>query len=99
MFIIRIKANFIVQILLRPLARKYFERLNEPDKSRIKASLDDLRKEPPEGDIRPLTGQAGYFRVKIGNYRILFRYEDDTIFITNIDPRGQAYKKKNRGKK
>ena len=88
-----------MQVLIRPIARKYFERLNEPDKSRIKACLKDLEKEPPEGDIRPITGQAGYFRAKVGNYRILFRYEDHTIFVTNIDPRGQAYKKKNRGKR
>jgi mRNA-degrading endonuclease RelE of RelBE toxin-antitoxin system len=86
-----------MQVLLRPVARKYFERLNEPDKSRVKACLKDLGKEPPEGDIIPISGQTGYFRAKVGSYRILFRYEDNTIFVTNIDPRGQAYKKKNRG--
>jgi mRNA-degrading endonuclease RelE of RelBE toxin-antitoxin system len=86
-----------MQVLLRPVARKYFERLNEPDKSRVKACLKDLEKEPPEGDIIPISGQVGYFRAKVGSYRILFRYEDNTIFVTNIDPRGQAYKKKNRG--
>ena len=88
-----------MQVLLRPVARKYFERLNEPDKSRIKAVIKDLEKEPPEGNIRPITGQAGYFRAKVGNYRILFRYENKTIFVTNIDPRGQAYKKGTRGKR
>jgi len=88
-----------MQVLLRPIARKYLERLNEPNKGRIKDSLKDLEREPPEGNIRPITGQAGYFRVKTGGYRILFRYEGDTIFVTNIDPRGQAYKKKNRGKR
>jgi len=88
-----------MQVLLRPIAQKYFERLNEPDKSRIKTCLKDLGKEPPEGDIIPLAGHAGYFRARVGNYRILFRYENNTIFVTNIDPRGQAYKKKNRGKR
>jgi len=88
-----------MQVLLRPIARKYFERLNEPDKSRVKGCLKDLEKEPLEGDIVPITGQTGYFRAKVGNYRILFRYEENTIFVTNIDPRGQAYKKKNRGRK
>jgi mRNA-degrading endonuclease RelE of RelBE toxin-antitoxin system len=89
----------IMQVLLRPIALKYFERLNEPDKSRVKACLDDLEQEPPKGDILPITGQTGYFRARVSNYRILFRFEDDAIFVTNIDPRGQAYKKKNRGKR
>ena len=88
-----------MQVLLRPVANRYLERLNESDNSRIKAALYDLSKEPPEGDIKPLSGQADCFRVRVGKYRVLFRYEEDTIFVTNIDPRGQAYKKKNRRKK
>ena len=88
-----------MQVLLRPIARRYLDRLNEPDNSFIKAALHDLSKEPPEGDIKPLSGQTGYFRLRVRKYRVLFRYEDNTVFVTNIDPRGQAYKKKNRGKK
>jgi len=88
-----------VQVLLRPIARRYLDRLNQPDSGNIKAALRDLSKEPPEGDIRPLSGQDGYFRLKVGKFRVLFRYESDAIFVTNIDPRGQAYKKKNRGKR
>ena len=88
-----------MQVLLRPIARRYLDRLNEPDNGSIKAALHDLSKEPSEGDIQPLTGQAGYFRLRVRKYRVLFRYEDNTIFVTNIDPRGQVYKKKNRGKK
>jgi len=87
-----------VQVLLRPIARRYLDRLNQPDSGNIRAALSDLSKEPPEGDIRPISGQEGYFRLKVGKFRVLFRYERDTIFVTNIDPRGQAYKKKNRGK-
>jgi len=88
-----------MQIVLRPIARKYLERLNEPDKSSMKAALNGLTKEPLVGDIRPLTGQEGFFRLRVGKYRVLFRLENTMIIITNIDPRGQAYKKKNRGSK
>jgi len=87
-----------MQVLLRPVANRYLERLNESDNRRIRAALYDLSKEPPEGDIKPLSGQTGYFRVRVGKYRVLFRHEENTIFVTNIDSRGQAYKKKNRGK-
>jgi mRNA-degrading endonuclease RelE of RelBE toxin-antitoxin system len=89
-----------MRVLLRPIARKYLERLNEPIKGRmIAAAFHDLSKEPPEGDITPMIGQPGYFRLRVGTYRALFRYEDDIIFVTNIDLRGQVYKKKNRSKK
>ena len=86
-------------VLLRPVAAKYFERLNSVDKNRIRHALSNLSKEPPIGDIKPITGQHGDFRLRVGSYRILFRIENRIIFVTNIDPRGQAYKKKNRGKK
>jgi mRNA-degrading endonuclease RelE of RelBE toxin-antitoxin system len=88
-----------MQVLLHSIPSKYLERLNEPDKGRIKTALTGLEKEPPEGDIRPVVGQAGYFRLKIGGYRALFRYRDNDILVTHIDPRGQAYNKKNKGKK
>jgi mRNA interferase RelE/StbE len=88
-----------MQVLLRPVAAKYLERLDKPTKGHIKTALADLEKEPPEGDIRPLTGQAGYFRLRVGSFRALYRIENNTIFVTNIDPRGQAYKKKNMNKK
>ena len=66
-------------VLLRPAAAKYLERLNEPAKGKVKAALEDLSKDPPEGDIRPLTGQKGNFRLRVGSYRALYRIKDDTI--------------------
>ena len=88
-----------MQVKLHPLPGKYLERLNEPDKGHIKAALHGLEQEPPEGNITPVSGQPGTFRLKIGSYRALFRYKDDHIFVTHLDPRGQVYNKKNKGNK
>jgi len=88
-----------MDVLLHRIPEKYLERLNEPDKGHIKAALKGLGKEPPEGNIMPVTGQPGYFRLTIGSYRALFRHRDNHIFITHLDPRGQVYKKKNKGNK
>jgi len=88
-----------MNVLLRPIAARYFNRLSTTDKNRFQAAFANLSKEPPEGDITTLTGQPGYFRLRVGSYRALFRIENNTIFVTNIDPRGQVYKKKNRGEK
>jgi mRNA interferase RelE/StbE len=60
-------------------------------KSRIAQALRKLEKAPPEGDIKKLEGRDGY-RVRIGDYRILFDIENDTVSIYKIAPRGQAYK-------
>ena len=77
-------------------AVKQYERLNEPTLSRVTDAIDGLEKEPPEGDIIPLTDQPGNFRLTVGGIRVLYRIENNTILITNIVPRGQAYSKKTR---
>ena len=88
-----------MQVLLHRSADKYYERLNQADKGRIDEALDDLEKEPPEGDIKPITGEPGRFRVRVGSFRLLFRIKENVILVTHIDPRGQAYGKKNKGGK
>ena len=82
---------------LHPIVEKYMNRLNANDRDRIDDAIEGLEKEPPEGDIKPVTGQPGTYRVRIGSYRIIFRYREDQIFITHIDLRGQVYNKKNKG--
>ena len=89
----------ILRALLHHTADKYLNRLNADDRDRINAALDDLEKEPPDGDITPISGEPGRFRVRVGNYRLLYRIKDNTILVTHIEPRGQAYNKKNKGGK
>jgi mRNA-degrading endonuclease RelE of RelBE toxin-antitoxin system len=88
-----------MKALLHHTADKYLDRLNADDRGRVNAALDKLEKEPPEGDITLVVGEPGLFRTRVGSYRLLWRVKDDTILVTHIDPRGQAYKKKNKGNK
>ena len=78
---------------------KYLIRLNATDRERIENAIEGLEKVPPRGNIKPMAGQPGIFRLTIGSYRALFRYSGDHIFITHLDPRGQVYNKKNTGGK
>jgi mRNA interferase RelE/StbE len=80
-----------MKVVLEKKAAKYLERLNEPLKSKIGNALDGLSFEPPQGDIKKMQGRDDY-RLQIGKNRILYRIESNTIIVTNIAPRGQAYK-------
>jgi mRNA-degrading endonuclease RelE of RelBE toxin-antitoxin system len=89
-----------MQVLLHPIPSKYLDRLDRPTKDRIKAAFEGLAKEPPEGDIKPYVGNPGIWRLKIsGGYRALFKFVNNTILVTHIEPRGQAYTKKTRKKR
>jgi len=88
-----------MEVLLHPIAEKYLNRLSVTDRDRVDEAIEGLKEEPPRGNIRPVIGQPGIFRLTIGAYRALFRYKEDHIFVTHLDPRGQVYNKKNKGGK
>jgi mRNA interferase RelE/StbE len=88
-----------MKVLLHRSADKYLNRLQPADRDRFDAAFTDLEKEPPEGDIRPYEGSPGFLRLRVGNYRAIFKFEDSSILVTHIEPRGQAYTKKTRTKR
>ena len=45
----------------------------------------------PKGDVKALQGKDGY-RLRIGDYRVIFNNIDNIIFIRMIGNRGQIYK-------
>jgi mRNA interferase RelE/StbE len=80
-----------MNVVLDKLAAKSIECINEPMLGRLLSALVGLAKKPPQGDIKKLSGRDD-FRLRVGKYRVLFRIEDNVIIVTNIAPRGQAYK-------
>ncbi len=45
-------------------------------------------------DVKPIR-----YRLKTGNYRVLFYKENDTMFVTRVLPRKDTYSKKNKKNK
>ena len=69
---------------------KFLNGLDAKTQQRLKNGIEKI----PQGDIVPYTGNKEYFRLRIGKYRILFKWIDDSqIFVTLIDSRGQIYKR------
>ena len=75
-------------------AEKFLMGMSEPDLSRVVAGIAGLLQEPPRGDIEKMGGGRSDYRLRVGNYRVLFRIERDIIQVDAIATRGQAYKKK-----
>ena len=63
-----------------------------PLPKRITIHLIDRINQLPEGDIKPLSGRKGEYRLHIGKFRILFCIEAETIRVFKIDTRGDLYK-------
>lgn len=86
----------LLEVKLTATAHKYFDKLDRPTKKRIQDKLDaiaagpfDLRLSKPLSDVSKRTA-------RVGDYRILFEVLDSVIFVSDIAPRGRAYRKLNR---
>lgn len=78
-------------------AVKTLQKMEKGLRNRIREAIQGLTLTPPEGDIRPMEGTlAGRFRLRVGGYRVIFRYGADgtmqILYIIDIGPRGDIYK-------
>jgi mRNA interferase RelE/StbE len=76
-----------VEIKYSKAAVKFLRKQNKSSQNRIMDAIEKI----PEGDIVKLQGISGY-RLRVGNYRILFDFFGNIIDIIDIDNRGQVYK-------
>jgi len=78
-----------MQIEISKKAAKAIARMDAVVKNRIWQGLNYI----PKGDIVPLKGASGSYRLRIGHWRILFSYPaPHVILVEDIAPRGQIYK-------
>ncbi len=77
-----------MKITLNKQAKKAIERLDIFTKQRIRQGIYNL----PSGDIKRLRGYTDLYRLRIGDWRILFTMIADRITIEDVLPRGDAYK-------
>ena len=70
-------------------AVKAINGMDRPTKQRIKAAIEKL----PDGDVKQMKGVAGLYRLRVGDWRVLYLYETkEIILIERIAPRGEIYK-------
>jgi mRNA interferase RelE/StbE len=65
--------------------------LPKEQRRRIGQRLDALQHDL-KGDVLKLAGHAGKYRLRVGNYRILFTLEKDLIFVHQVKDRKDAYR-------
>ena len=69
-------------------AQKSIQRIPSPEKQRIRVGIEKL----PAGDVKRLSGHIDLYRLRIGDWRVLFTMVADEIYIEDVLPRGGAYK-------
>lgn len=79
------------KIVIEKPALKYIKKQNKQEQERILKAIYNL----PDGDIKVLQGHKGFYRLRIGDCRIIYTIDNGKYIICVIEAgnRGQIYKK------
>lgn len=79
-------------VIIQKRAKKFMDKLPFEDKKRIVNALEKL---PDNGDIKKLKGYADYYRLRVGDYRIIYTVDNGKLLVCVVDAgnRGQIYNK------
>lgn len=82
------------RIRFTPKASKQVGWLEKPISRRIRLYLERLDPQNPRLVGKPLSGESGFWRYRVGDYRILVSIEDDELFVlvVDVDHRRQVYR-------
>ena len=82
------------RIELRPAAVRALKKIHPEDRERIQGAIALLGEDPRPPKAIALSGRAGY-RVRVGDYRIVYSIEDDVLIVVvvNLGHRRDIYQK------
>jgi mRNA interferase RelE/StbE len=78
------------RVEFKPKAIKELQSLPNDIASRILDKISALQ-DNLHGDVKKLTNHSPEYRLRIGNYRVLFDIADNTVFIYRVLHRREAY--------
>lgn len=78
------------EIEFRPRALRDLQRLSPDISRRIERKLELLRQDL-SGDVKKLVGHASGWRLRVGDWRVLFERERELLVVHRIVHRSEAY--------
>ena len=75
-------------------AQRDMRRLDPQIRRRVITAIDGLLAEPPQGDVKHLSGSDREYRLRVGDWRVRFTRDPDQqlVLIKHVLPRDRAYR-------
>lgn len=82
------------QVEILSAARRQIKKLPRTVQSQILDRIEDLQVEPRPVGVVKLEGEEGLYRVRVGDYRIVYAIDDEQIyiFIVKVAHRREVYR-------
>jgi mRNA interferase RelE/StbE len=78
------------EVVLKPKAMKDLRGFSQNLQTRILDKIEFMQ-DDLQGDVKRLTDFTPEYRLRVGDYRVLFEIEDDTIVVYRVRHRSEAY--------
>lgn len=78
-------------VQFKPRAIKDIEGLPSPIQARVLARIEEMS-DDLKGDVKRLTDFRPEYRLRVGDYRVLFEIEGKTLTVYRIRHRREAYR-------
>jgi len=82
------------QVIIHRKAERVLKRLDGDMLERIRKAIRELASEPRPPSHKKLTGYKNLYRVRVGDWRIIYAIEDKQliVLVLEISRRGSAYR-------
>lgn len=84
-------------IRIGPAAERDIRRLDKQNKLRILDRLEELRTQPRPPGVEKLKGKGAeaYYRIRSGDYRVIYAIEDDKliVLVLKVGNRREVYRR------
>ena len=79
------------KIVIEKPALKFLKKQQQGNRDRIMKAIQGL---PGIGDIKQMAGHSNLYRLRVGDFRVLYTIENDMLVVrvVNIGNRGDVYK-------
>ena len=84
------------RIAISSAAARQLRKLDAQARRRIQAAIDLLSENPRPAGVKKLVGGGGEWRVRTGNYRIIYELNDDAllVLVLTVGHRRQFYRRR-----
>lgn len=81
----------VYKIIVEKSALKFIKKQAKQEQIRIYKAIEKL----PDGDTKPVQGHKGFYRLRVGDYRIIYTIDNGQYIICIVDAgnRGDIYKR------
>jgi mRNA interferase RelE/StbE len=84
------------EVRLTPAAVRQLRKLDPPGRRRVQAAIDLLAEDPRPPGARQLVGGAGEWRVRTGDFRIVYDIRDGAllVLVVKVGHRRDVYERR-----